>query len=103
MTKRIKGKSSLSNWSTKYLMKIPMCEKLDTLRCPFQIDTLKQNDYTLAQFTQNLKHLVVEQDGAPWTGYYATYQGAKLAVLNYYGIWFKIQCHNNAWAAIHPV
>jgi hypothetical protein len=47
-------------------------------------------------------HLQAGQEGAPWTGYYALYKGAKLAVSNCYGIWFEIQCHDNIWAAIRP-
>jgi hypothetical protein len=47
-------------------------------------------------------HLQAGQEQAPWTGYYALYQGAKLVVSNCYGVWFKIQCHDNIWAAICP-
>jgi hypothetical protein len=65
-------------------------------------EALEQNDYIPAWFTQNLKHLVMGQEQAPWTGYYTMYQGAKLAVSNIYGIWFKIQCCDNFWAAICP-
>jgi hypothetical protein len=67
-----------------------MHEELDVLQCPFPIETLEQNDYVPAQFTQNLKHLVAGQEQAPWTGYYIMYQGAKLTVSNVYGIWFEI-------------
>jgi hypothetical protein len=56
------------------------------LRCPFQIDTLKQNDHISAQFTQNLKYLVAGQEQAPWIGYYAMYQRAKLTASNVYDI-----------------
>jgi hypothetical protein len=47
-------------------------------------------------------HLQAGQEQAPWTGYYALHQGAKLAVSNYYGVWFEIQCCDNIWAAIRP-
>jgi hypothetical protein len=39
---------------------------------------------------------------SPWTGYYVMHQGAKLAVSNCYGVWFKIQHHEHIWIAIHP-
>jgi hypothetical protein len=79
-----------------------MCEELDALRCPFAIKSLEQKDCIPETYTQNLMHLQAGQEQAPWTGYYALHQGAKLAVSNCYSIWFKIQCHNNIWAAIHP-
>jgi hypothetical protein len=31
------------------------------------------------------------------------HQGAKMVVLNCYGIWFKIQHHKHIWVAVHPV
>jgi hypothetical protein len=31
------------------------------------------------------------QDNAPWTGYYTTFNGVKMAILNFLGIWFEIQ------------
>jgi hypothetical protein len=47
-------------------------------------------------------HLQTGQEQAPWTGYYAWYKGAKLAVSNCYSVWFKIQRCDNIWAAIRP-
>jgi hypothetical protein len=47
-------------------------------------------------------HLQTGQEQALWMGYYALHQGAKLAVSNCYGVWFEIQRHDNAWAAICP-
>jgi hypothetical protein len=40
---------------------------------------------------ENLQFLVTGQDNAPWTGYYATFNGAKMAVSNFLGIWFEIR------------
>jgi len=39
------------------------------------------------------------QEGAPWTGYYAVYKGAKLAVSNSFGVWFEIWKRENKWEA----
>ena len=39
------------------------------------------------------------QEGAPWTGYYADYKGAKLAMSNSFRVWFKIQKRENLWEA----
>jgi hypothetical protein len=102
MTKQTKGKSSPSDWRMRHLSRILTCEELDALRCPFMIESLEQRDSILEQFTQNLMHLQTRQEQAPWTGYYALHQGAKLAVANCYSIWFEIQCCDNAWAAICP-
>jgi hypothetical protein len=86
----------------KWLPKIPMHKELDMLRCPSAIESLEQRDCIPETYTQNLMHLQARQEQAPWTGYYALHQGAKLAVSNCYGVWFKIQCHDNIWAVIHP-
>jgi hypothetical protein len=97
-----KGKSSLSDWRLKNLTKIPTCKELAALRCPFEISILEPQDYIPDEYTRNLKHLILGQDSAPWTGYYATYQGAKLAVSNLFGVWFKIELQGNKWAATCP-
>jgi hypothetical protein len=86
----------------KWLPKVPTCEELDMLRCPFAIESLEQRDCIPETYTQNLMHLQAGQEQAPWIGYYALYQGAKLAVSNSYGVWFEIQCRDNIWAAICP-
>jgi hypothetical protein len=102
MTKQMRAKSSSSDWRTKWLPKILMHEELDMLRCPFVIKSLEQRDCIPDTYTQNMMHLQTGQEQAPWTGYYALHQGAKLAVSNCYGVWFKIQCCDNIWAAIRP-
>jgi hypothetical protein len=102
ITEQTRGKSSSSDWRMKWLPKIPMHEELDALRCPFTIKSLEQRDCIPDTYTQNLMHLQAGQEQAPWTGYYALHQGAKLAVSNCYGMWFEIQCRDNIWAMIHP-
>ena len=97
-----KGKSSLSDWRLKNLAKIPTREELAALRCPFEISILKPRDYIPDEYTRNLEHLISGQDSAPWTGYYATYRGAKLAVSNLFGVWFEIELRGNKWAATRP-
>jgi hypothetical protein len=87
----VRGKSSLTNWRTKNLKEIPMHEALAVLQCPFEVDNLEQRDYIPSKYTLNLEHFNVDQKIMPWTRYFATYQGAKLAVTNLYGVWFKIE------------
>jgi len=49
----------------------------------------------------NLKHLVFSQKPeTPWTGYYATFNGAKLAISNMFGAWFEIERRGGKWQAI---
>jgi hypothetical protein len=102
MTEQTRTKSSSSNWRTKWLLKVPTREELDALRCPFAIKSLEQRDCIPTTYTKNVMHLQTGQEQAPWTGYYALYKGAKLAVSNCYSVWFEIQHHDNIWAAIRP-
>jgi hypothetical protein len=51
----------------------------------------------------NLRHLVAQQENAPWTGYYTDLDGAKLAVSNAYGVWFEIRRRENTWEAFQVV
>jgi hypothetical protein len=99
MTKQIR-RLTTSDWRTKWLSKVPTWEELDALRRPFPIESLKQQDCILEIYTANIRHLQTGQEGVPWTGYYATYKGAKLAVSNCYGVWFEIEQCDNIWAAI---
>jgi hypothetical protein len=69
------------------------------LRCPFSLPPNAQDDVP-ASYTQNLRHLQSGTDGAPWDGYYATYNSAKLAVSHECGVWFEIRKHENGWEAV---
>jgi hypothetical protein len=54
-----------------------------------------------AKVTINLRHLVSSQKpGTPWTGYYTTFKGAKLAISNMFGAWFEIERREDKWQAI---
>ena len=65
-------------------------EALSHLRLPFQVYP-KIKDSVPATNTDNVKHLITGQEGAPFTGYYATLNRAKIAVTNCYGVWFKVR------------
>jgi hypothetical protein len=53
------------------------------------------------KYTLNLRHLVSGQEpGTPWTGYYAMFKGAKLAISNMFGAWFKIKRRDANWQAV---
>jgi hypothetical protein len=50
-------------------------------------------------YKTNLWFLVMGQEGAPWTGYYADFYGVKLAISNFLGIWFEIQRRDDSFKA----
>ena len=53
------------------------------------------------KYILNLRHLVSGQElGTPWTGYYTTFKGAKLAVSNMFGAWFEIERRDAKWQAV---
>ena len=64
-------------------------EALSQLRLPFQVYP-KIKDSVPTTNTDNVKHLIAGQEGAPFTGYYAMLNGAKIAVTNCYGVWFEV-------------
>jgi hypothetical protein len=71
------------------------------LRCPFSLAPNAFDDVP-APYNQNLRHLQSGIDGAPWNGYYATYNSAKLAVSHECGVWFEIRKRANGWEAYRP-
>jgi hypothetical protein len=72
--------------------------QLSQQRCPFFLEPENCNSVP-AVYKMNLHFLVMGQEGAPWTGYYTNFYGVKLAVLNFLGIWFKIQRHEGSFEA----
>ena len=85
------GGLSLLDWRVKRLpnLKLPPKEQLSQQHCPFILEP-EDRDSVPATWTENLQFLVTGQDNAPWTGYYTTFNGAKMAVSNFLGIWFEI-------------
>jgi hypothetical protein len=57
------------------------------------------------EYTTGLQHYenTNDPDSVPWTGYYGNYQGARLAVTNTFGVWFKIEKAPKRWMAIQVV
>ena len=86
-----KGKQPQKDWHVHTLDKghdySP--EALSQLRLPFQVYP-EIKDSVPTTHTDNVKHLTTGQEGVPFTGYYATLNGAKIAVTNCYGVWFKV-------------
>jgi len=76
---------------------LPTC---NAIRLPFEIYPETADCYN-SKHTVNLKHLVAGQEsGTPWTGYYATLNGAKLAISNMFGAWFEIEQQGDKWKVI---
>ena len=63
---------------------------LSQLQLPFQVYP-EIKDSVPATNTDNVKHLIAGQEEVPFTGYYATLNGAKIAVTNCYGAWFEVR------------
>ena len=86
-----KGKQSQKDWHVRALGEEHdySPEALSQLRLPFQVYP-EIKDSVPVTHTNNVKHLTAGQEGAPFTGYYATLNGAKIAVTNCYGIWFEV-------------
>jgi hypothetical protein len=88
------------NWRSRGLDKVPTEDKCTAVQLPFEIYPESVDCYN-TRFTINLKHLVAGQEpGTPWTGYYAMFKGAKLAVSNMFGAWFEIERRNDKWQVV---
>ena len=82
---------------------IPTAAELGRIRCPFEI-TPEVTPTIPTEYAKNVRHYTAtrESGSVPWTGYYATYFGAKLPVANAFGVWFEIRPRENTWEAIRP-
>src|SRR5712672_1153164 len=70
----------------------------NALRCPFEI-TLETTNTVPAEFRGDAYHFTIGQDGIPFTAYFINYKGARLAVSNYYGVWFEVQKRDTIFEA----
>ena len=85
------------DWRSRGLERVPTFEECEAIQLPFEIYP-ETTDCYKAKYTVNLKHLVTGQEpGTPWTGYYAMFNGAKLAVSNMFGAWFEIERRGDKW------
>jgi len=86
------------DWRSRGFLTVPSPEDCAKLRLPIAIYP-EDRDYMKKEFTENLQHLVAGQDNAPWTGYYAQYEGAKIALSSSFGVWFEIRKREDRWEA----
>ena len=91
-TSKGKGKHSLQDWHICALAEThdSSPKALSQLRLPSQVYP-ETKDSVPATHTDNVKHLVAGQEGAPFMAYYAMLNGAKIAVTNCYGVWFEFR------------
>ena len=92
-----KGKAP-TDWRLRAVENVPTSSQLAALRLPFEVFP-EQKDTVPAEFTAKVRHLTTPQEDAPWTGYYATFNGAKIAVSNIYGMWFEIRRRGQGFEA----
>jgi hypothetical protein len=87
------------DWRSRGLLEVPTEAAVAAVKLPFEIYPETADCYP-SKYTVNLRHLQAGQEQAPWTGYYATYKGAKLAVSSMFGAWFEIRKREDGWEAI---
>src|SRR5579863_611087 len=96
-----KGKATSSgDWRTRFLDTVLTPESLGQLELPFEVIP-EPKDTVPAQYAENVCHLLIGQYNVLFTGYYAKYKEAWIAVTNVYGIWFKVQWYENKFWAHH--
>ena len=76
--------------------------QLSVLRCPFYLMPEKSGDMIPSEHMQWLTFIENTEDSTfvPWTGYYAPYKTAWIAIANGYGVWFKIKRVHGRFMAI---
>ena len=96
-----KGKGHTpTDWHLRALDNVPTSDQLSALELPMNAMP-EQKDTVPTKYTGNVQFLVATQEGAPWTGYFATWRGAKIAVSNIYGVWFEICRRGEGFEAHH--
>jgi len=70
---------------------VPSTQQLSLLELPMEVMP-KQKDTVSTEYAVNTQFLISgTSEGPPWTGYYATLQGARLAISNIFGVWCEIR------------
>jgi hypothetical protein len=71
----------------------PTENEVNRIECPFELSP-ETTPNIPDPYNKNVLFEVSDPaklDSPPWTGYYALYRGARVAVANYLGIWFEIK------------
>ena len=77
-------------------------DQLAVLRCPFYLTPEPSDDVIPPDYNRHLEFFDGEKSVGvvPWTGYYAPYRTARIAVANAYGVWFEITREHGQFRAI---
>jgi len=88
---RSKGKTHAPiDWHLRAIQNVPFQAQLGALKLPMAI-VPEQKDMVPVEYVVNIQFLVSgTTEGPPWTGYYATLHGARLAITNVFGVWCEI-------------
>ena len=83
---------------------LQMQMQLSVLRCTFYLTPERRVDSIPSEHMQGLTFIenMEEPTSVPWTGYYAPYKMAWIAVANGYGVWFEIGRVHGWFMAIRP-
>jgi hypothetical protein len=81
-----------------------MLAALAKLKFPFDV-TPKMTASIPDEYTKGVQFYenTTDPDLVPWTGYYATYHRARLAVANVFGIWVEIEKTSEGWRTVRVV
>ena len=76
--------------------------QLSVLRCPFYLTLERRADMIPSKHTQGLMFIKNTEDATsiPWTGYYAPYKMARIAIANAYGMQFEVKRVHGQFMAI---
>ena len=72
------------------------------LYLPFQLVPRLSDDLP-SQQTVGVIHYQLGENDAPWTGYFTLYQGVKVAVEMYCGVWFELRYNTGKVTSPLPV
>ena len=95
-----KGKGHApTDWRLRVLSNVPTVEQLSNLELPMDVMP-EQQDTVPAAYAVNTTFLISgTAEQPPWTGYYVRLPGARLAVTNIYGVWFKLRRRGSGFEA----
>jgi len=95
-----KGKGRApTDWRLRALPNVPTVEQISALELPMEVIP-EQRDTVPAEYAVNTQFLIGgTADGLPWTGYYVTIPGTRLAITNIFGVWCEIRRRGSSFEA----
>jgi len=88
------------DWQLQAITKVPTIAQLGALELPMEV-LPEQKDTVPTANMVNTQFLVSgTTEEPPWTGYYATLRGARLAITNIFGVWCEVR-HRGSSFEVH--